>query len=51
MAKKFIPNGDGDFLTVAQTFAQTLAKEPARFGVSAAGCHRLVREPGPDTLA
>lgn len=34
MSKKFIPNGDVDFGVMAHTFANTLAKEPARFAVS-----------------
>ena len=34
MSRKFIPNGDQDFVTMAQCFANTIAKEPARFAVS-----------------
>lgn len=34
MSKKFIPNGELDFLTVARSFARTIAEEPGRFGVS-----------------
>ena len=34
MSRKFIPNGDVDFGQMANTFANTIAKEPARFDVS-----------------
>lgn len=34
MAKKFIPNGDGDFLAMARAFANAIAGEPARFHIS-----------------
>jgi hypothetical protein len=34
MSKKFIPNGDVDFGHMANAFANTIAKEPARFDVS-----------------
>ena len=36
MSKKFIPNGDLDFSTMAQAFARNVAKEPERFGVAQA---------------
>lgn len=34
MSKKFIPNGDEDFVMMAEAFARTVGKEPARFEVS-----------------
>ena len=34
MSKKFIPNGDLDFATMAEAFARNVAKEPERFGVA-----------------
>lgn len=34
MSKKFIPNGDLDFVTMAQGFARTVAGDPSRFAVS-----------------
>ena len=33
MSKKYIPNGDLDFVTKAECFARTLAKDPARFEI------------------
>lgn len=35
MSKKFVPNGDLDFLTMAEAFARTVARDPARCAVSA----------------
>ncbi|MFT3786528.1 MAG: hypothetical protein QM770_10225 [Tepidisphaeraceae bacterium] len=35
MSKKFIPNGDYDFVFMAEGFARTIAQDPARFGASA----------------
>src|SRR6185437_4763850 len=34
MSKKFIPNGDLDFVTMAEAFARAIAKEPARFEIA-----------------
>ncbi|CAN5397209.1 hypothetical protein BH09PLA1_BH09PLA1_31700 [soil metagenome] len=34
MSKKFIPNGDSDFVMMAESFARTIAKDPESFGVS-----------------
>ena len=34
MAKKFIPNGDADFLVMAERFARGVAKAPATYDVS-----------------
>jgi len=34
MSSKFIPNGDFDFVTMAESFARHVAKDPARFEVS-----------------
>ena len=34
MSKKFIPNGDSDFVVMAESFARTIAMEPARFAIS-----------------
>jgi hypothetical protein len=34
MSEKFIPNGDFDFVTMAENFARTIAADPARFAVS-----------------
>jgi hypothetical protein len=33
MSDKFIPNGDVDFVTKAECFARTIAKDPARFEI------------------
>src|SRR4051794_9861755 len=33
VSRKFIPNGDLDFATKAESFARTLLKEPERFEV------------------
>src|SRR5881394_3941945 len=33
MSKKFIPNGDIDFVTKAECFARTIAQDPARFEI------------------
>lgn len=34
MGQKFIPNGDTDFVTMAEAFARNIASEPGRFAVS-----------------
>lgn len=34
MHKKFIPNGDFDFVTMAESFARVITREPSRFNVS-----------------
>src|SRR3954447_25776610 len=34
MGRKFIPNGDLDFVTVAENFARQVADDPARLAVS-----------------
>lgn len=34
MGRKFIPNGDLDFLTMADVFARTIAGDPAQFAVA-----------------
>jgi hypothetical protein len=34
MSEKFIPNGDQDFAAMAWKFERTIAREPARFGIS-----------------
>jgi hypothetical protein len=35
MSKKFIPNGDVDFKTMADSFARTIGRDPGAFAVSA----------------
>jgi hypothetical protein len=39
--KKFIPNGDFDFVTMAESFAWAIAGDPARFAVSAEDAQAL----------
>lgn len=34
MGRKFIPNGDGDFATMAENFARTIAADPGRLGMA-----------------
>src|SRR5687768_2903515 len=41
MAKKWIPNGDLDFLTKAEGFARCIAKDPARYFVPQAESDEL----------
>jgi len=41
MADKFIPNGDMDFVMMAEKFARTIANEPARFTVTQADSDAL----------
>jgi hypothetical protein len=42
MGKKFIPNGDGEFMTMADNFARTVAKDPAGVGVDPADADTLI---------
>ena len=42
MGKKFIPNGDLDFSTMAHGFATTLAKDPGRYHIAPAEADELV---------
>jgi hypothetical protein len=35
MSKKFIPNGDVDFVVMAESFARVVAEDPARVHVGA----------------
>src|SRR5436309_1830181 len=42
MGKKFIPNGDMQFVEMAEGFARNLAKEPARFAVSQEDADALI---------
>jgi hypothetical protein len=35
MSKKFIPNGDHDFATMASGFSRGIAKDPTRYGIDA----------------
>ena len=41
MSDKFIPNGDFDFVTKAESFARTLAENPARFEIAQEDCDAL----------
>src|SRR5690349_7222427 len=41
MSRKFIPNGDVDFVTKAEVFARGIAKDPARVHLSAAEADEL----------
>jgi hypothetical protein len=41
MAKKWIPNGDPEFVTMAENFARNVAKEPGRYFVAQAESDEL----------
>ncbi|HVT89365.1 MAG TPA: hypothetical protein VHD56_10970 [Tepidisphaeraceae bacterium] len=41
MSKKAIPNGDADFVTMAENFARAIAAEPQRFEVSSEDSEQL----------
>ncbi len=41
MSKKFIPNGDLDFVTMSSHFARTIAKDPQRFEIAQSDCDEL----------
>jgi hypothetical protein len=41
MGRKFIPNGDFDFVMMAENFARQMAAEPSRFSVSQDDCDQL----------
>ena len=41
MSRKFIPNGDMDFVMMASHFARTIAKDPERFEIAQSDCEEL----------
>src|SRR5262249_23906254 len=41
MSQKFIPNGDPDFVAMAESFARNVTREPARFEMTQDDAERL----------